>query len=101
MKTIVTGKEMKQLDRNTSEKFHIPELVLMEQAAMSFVTELLKVHSPSKVLVVCGFGNNGGDGVAVARMLNQSGIMARVFLASEVFSMEDKMTPSFQKQKEI
>lgn len=101
MKTIVTGKEMKQLDRNTSEKFCIPELVLMEQAAMSFVTELLKVHSPSKVLVVCGFGNNGGDGVAVARMLNQSGVMARVFLASEVFSMEDKMTPSLQKQKEI
>ena len=40
MRYLVSGKEMKLLDQNTSESFHVPELVLMEQAAMGFVRKL-------------------------------------------------------------
>lgn len=40
MQYLVSGKEMKLLDQNTSSKFHVPELVLMEQAAMTFVQKL-------------------------------------------------------------
>ena len=41
MRYLVSGKEMKLLDQNTSQVFHVPELVLMEQASMAFVQKLL------------------------------------------------------------
>ena len=47
MKYLVTGKEMKLLDQNTSGCFKVPELVLMEQAAMCFVQELLAQRQKS------------------------------------------------------
>lgn len=40
MRYLVSGKEMKLLDQNTSQVFHVPELVLMEQASMAFVQKL-------------------------------------------------------------
>ena len=43
MKYLVTGKEMKLLDQNTSTTFKVPQLVLMEQAAMCFVRELFSI----------------------------------------------------------
>ena len=69
MKYLVTGKEMKLLDDNTSMHFHVPSMVLMEQAAMKFVQELiayfeLESNEKTKILVVCGTGNNGADGKA-------------------------------------
>ena len=77
---LVTGKEMKLLDQNTSEYFKVPAEVLMEQAAGSFVRELFSLKKDMKrVLVVCGTGNNGADGIAVARLLNQAGVYASVF----------------------
>ena len=81
---LVTGKEMKLLDQNTSEYFKVPEEVLMEQAAGSFVRELLLLKKNIKsVLIVCGMGNNGADGIAAARLLNQSGVYAAVFLVGQ------------------
>ena len=77
---LVTGKEMKLLDQNTSEYFKVPAEVLMEQAAGSFVRELFSLKKDMKrVLVVCGMGNNGADGIAAARLLNQAGVFASVF----------------------
>lgn len=64
MQYLVSGKEMKLLDQNTSSVFHVPELVLMEQAAMVFVRKLFSLkeeyHKNVKsVLILCGSGNNG------------------------------------------
>lgn len=74
MKYLVNSREMKRYDSNTIEQLHMPGMVLMERAALSFVEELLKRSADlSKVLVVCGTGNNGGDGLAIARLLKQSG----------------------------
>ena len=67
MKYLVTGKEMKLLDQNTSGHFKVPELVLMEQAAMQFVWRLCDildekaVKEKRKGIVFCGLGNNGAD----------------------------------------
>lgn len=84
MRYLVTGKEMTLLDKNTSEHFFVPSQVLMEQAAMVFVRELLSFHVQlNKVLVVCGNGNNGGDGLAIARLLNQQNIMTSVYLCND------------------
>ena len=81
MKYLVTGKEMKLLDKNTSEHFHVPELVLMEQASIGFVQELFSIGNKFKrAYIVAGMGNNGGDGIAIARLLYQRGIDVSVFL---------------------
>ena len=70
---------MKLLDQNTSTYYQVPTVVLMEQAAMVFVRELFSVSDKFKhILVVCGSGNNGADGIAIARLLNQQGIRAEV-----------------------
>lgn len=70
MKTVVNSREMKNCDRNTIEYFNIPSLVLMERAALSVVDEVERACEHAEhILIVCGAGNNGGDGFAVARML--------------------------------
>ena len=68
---IVTASEMKRYDGNTIEKYQIPSLVLMERAALVTVEELQRVcgTEPCRVLVMAGGGNNGGDGLAVGRLL--------------------------------
>lgn len=97
MRTIVTGKEMKYLDENTSGYYGIPEIVLMEQAANSLVEQLAKEQIElKKVLVVSGCGNNGADGIAIARLLNQRGIEANVFFVSD-----KKGTKSYELQKAV
>lgn len=84
MRYLVSGKEMKLLDQNTSQIFHVPELVLMEQAAMAFVRKLLLLKTDiHTALILCGSGNNGGDGLAIARLLREKGISVRLCLAGE------------------
>ena len=102
MKYLVTGKEMKLLDDNTSMHFHVPSMVLMEQAAMKFVQELiayfeLDSNEKTKILVVCGTGNNGADGIAIARLLNQKGITTDIYLADAAKSGSD----NYKLQKKI
>lgn len=73
MKRIVTGRRMKVMDQTTIREMGIPSCVLMERAALAVAEEVKKTH-PIKVLVLCGNGNNGGDGVAIARILHLWGI---------------------------
>lgn len=74
MKYLVNSREMKQYDQNTIETFGISSMVLMERAALACVEQLGKLPvSLEHVLIVCGSGNNGGDGYAIARLLWQQG----------------------------
>lgn len=78
---ILTGREMQEADRHAIEVLKIPSIQLMENAAAAVVRVVRKRHpSPKSVAVVCGKGNNGGDGMAVARLLQQGGWQARVLL---------------------
>ena len=80
MKRILTAAQMKQADRNTIETMGVPSLVLMERAALSCVEELQNgTWDTGKVLAVCGPGNNGGDGAAIARILKTKGVDAELF----------------------
>lgn len=91
MREVVTAAEMKTLDSNTIRNAGIPSLVLMERAALQTTAEItarLKDKEKEKVLVVCGTGNNGGDGIAVARLLHLQGIRTWYYLAGR----EEKMT---------
>ena len=75
---LVTASQMKRYDTNTIEKCHIPALVLMERSALVTVEELRRVcgNHPYRVLVVAGGGNNGGDGLAVGRLLCWKAVMS-------------------------
>ena len=104
MKYLVTGKEMKLLDQNTSSYFKVPELVLMEQAAMHFVWELCGILTDLKSkrgIVFCGLGNNGADGVAIARLLNEKGIPTDICKIKDLLKEKNRTSDSFQVQESI
>jgi hydroxyethylthiazole kinase-like uncharacterized protein yjeF len=77
---LVGSAEMRALDRHTIEGLGVPGEVLMEVAgrAVSEVVLALREASGEPVLVVCGSGNNGGDGLVVARQLQLIGVPVRV-----------------------
>ncbi len=82
MKEIVTCSEMKELDHRTIKDMGVPSCVLMERAALKVVEEMEKDFTDSEhILVVCGRGNNGGDGIAIARLLHLKGVRAEILLA--------------------
>lgn len=82
MRYLLTGKQMKQVDRYTIEQIGILSLVLMERAALAVAEETMK-HAGKKehIWVACGTGNNGADGIAAARMMFLKGYDVLVLLA--------------------
>lgn len=84
MEYLVTAEQMKTYDRNTIQETGIPSLVLMERAAYATAMEIMKRFPQSgSALVVCGCGNNGGDGFAVARILKEHGFAAECVLVGD------------------
>ncbi|MDQ3804600.1 MAG: NAD(P)H-hydrate epimerase, partial [Acidobacteriota bacterium] len=88
MKKIVTAAEMREIDRLTTERFATPSLLLMESAARAAAREVI-AHFPDGiagkgVLVLCGRGNNGGDGAALARLLCLEGAFVDLALVGRV-----------------
>ncbi|MCH8275030.1 MAG: NAD(P)H-hydrate dehydratase [Armatimonadetes bacterium] len=79
---IVTAAEMKELDRRAIEEYGIPSLDLMEKAATCLVRAVMDEADEGSVLALCGPGNNGGDGLAAARMLVAEGFAVTVLLAA-------------------
>ncbi len=77
MQRIVTAEEMKGIDRRATTNWHIPGMVLMENAGRAVadaVERALEEPTGHSVLVVCGKGNNGGDGMVAARHLANRGV---------------------------
>lgn len=81
---IVSSSEMREIDRITSERFGVPSLVLMENAGLA-VAEFATSTYPSAQSfgVICGKGNNGGDGFVAARKLYEAGRDVRVLLLGD------------------
>ena len=80
---IVTAQEMRQIDRGAIEQIGIPGPVLMEHAG-SAVVRAIRQHFPEcrHIAIVVGKGNNGGDGLVVARQLAHTGQPIQIFLVS-------------------
>ena len=91
MQYAVNGQQMKELDRCAIEHVGIPSLVLMERAALA-CAEALESFPLERVLVVCGSGNNGADGVAVARLLHLQGRRVEYFLTGRGSGSEELET---------
>src|SRR4051812_45212803 len=84
---ILTAAQMREADRRTIEEIGIPSLVLMENAGRQVVAAIEAVHAElleQSVAVLCGRGNNGGDGFVVARTLLPGGVDVSVFLIGRV-----------------
>lgn len=82
---------MREADRNAIFEVGIPSMVLMERAALGVVESMEKEGLDlSRVLVVCGSGNNGGDGYAVARLLHLKGYKVDVFFLGKEASRSEE-----------
>lgn len=84
----LTAAEMREVDRLTTERYNVPSLTLMENAGTSaaeFIRERFPNLARKRVVVLCGKGNNGGDGFVVARKLQEMGATPMVcsFAAAE------------------
>src|SRR4051794_21835801 len=84
---VLNTRQMRDADRRTIEEIGIPSIVLMENAGRQAVAAMEAAFEDlagSRVAVICGRGNNGGDGFVVARTLIQRGVDTAVFLLGSV-----------------
>lgn len=80
---VVTAAQMQTLDRRTIQEAKVPGTTLMERAGIGVVTHLMQAWGPpkgKKVVILCGKGNNGGDGLVVARLMAKKGAKLKIAL---------------------
>ena len=94
---VVTAAEMREIDRVTIEKLGLPALVLMERAGVAVAAKARELSSGRKVVLLCGGGNNGGDGLVAARDLFNKGYHVKVMLLAKA----DMLGPDCKKQYQI
>lgn len=77
----VTAAQMRRIDERAAKEYGIPSLLLMENAGAACAREALRLggHKLGKVVILCGKGNNGGDGFVAARHLMNKGLRPSVF----------------------
>jgi NAD(P)H-hydrate epimerase len=83
---VLTAEAMRAADRYTMETFGVPSFALMESAARGAAERVRAAYGPmagQRVVVLCGTGHNGGDGLAMARTLFDDGARVHVVLAAD------------------
>jgi hydroxyethylthiazole kinase-like uncharacterized protein yjeF len=97
---ITTAAEMRDIDRATTEKFRVPSLTLMENAGAAVTRFVLaKYPKARKFTIVCGKGNNGGDGFVVARRLGNEGKRVVVVLLCDPAELKGDAAEMFRQMK--
>jgi hydroxyethylthiazole kinase-like uncharacterized protein yjeF len=93
---IVTSAEMRSIDRVAGERFGVPSLTLMENAGSAVAEFALNSYPHAKTFgVICGKGNNGGDGFVVARKLQQAGREVRLLLLADPAELNGDAATNF------
>lgn len=101
---VLTADQMREVDRLTSERFKVPGLLLMENAAARTVEALEQSLGPvsgKRVLVVCGRGNNGGDGAAIARQLSARSALVDCLLLGRVEDARGDARANFEAARSL
>ena len=90
MKLIADRREMQAIDSYSIQKIGIPGMVLMEKASMALFDEVIKrINHHSRCLIVVEKGNNGGDGLALARLLREAGYSVMVYEIGGILKASD------------
>lgn len=102
MQPVVTAQQMREIDRITSEQYGVPGIVLMEHAAETVVQAIEQqwgtLHK-RRVLVMCGHGNNGGDGFAIARLADHRGANVSILFTGDPGRMSDETSINYKSAK--
>src|SRR5205809_7070545 len=105
MQKVLTAEQMREVDRLTTERYGIPSILLMENAAHAVarvITEKLGGAVKGKSIhILCGPGNNGGDGAALGRILVQSGAMVSVELFASVTETRGDARENFDRLRDL
>jgi ADP-dependent NAD(P)H-hydrate dehydratase / NAD(P)H-hydrate epimerase len=105
MQKVLTAEEMREVDRQTTEKYGIPSILLMENAAHAaarIITEKLGGSVAGKsFLILCGKGNNGGDGASLARILWTQGANVQINLLGKIEDTKGDARKNFEICKQI
>jgi len=100
----ITPEKMREIDRRTQEEFGIPATILMENAGRAvFQTamEMLSGKQEKKATVVCGRGNNGGDGFVAARHLMNNGIDVSIFLVVGARELRGEAEANYHRAEKV
>lgn len=97
---ILNAGEMQRIDRLTSERYGVPSLTLMENAGRGVMDFLQRHFAPlekHRIAILCGRGNNGGDGLVVARLLREQFLKPRVLLFADPASARGDAATNLQR----
>jgi ADP-dependent NAD(P)H-hydrate dehydratase / NAD(P)H-hydrate epimerase len=95
---IVTAAEMREIDRVTSQRFGVPSIQLMENAGAAVADFVVRQYPAAKRIgVICGKGNNGGDGFVVARKLPAAGKDVRLLLLAQSSELQGDAAEMFRR----
>ena len=98
---ILTAAEMAATDRRTAEEFGVPLTALMDNAGRAVAEFCLRQYPQARrVLVLCGKGNNGGDGLVAARVLAQAKVTVRVILLGRVSEVKGEAAGALKRMQE-
>src|ERR1043166_8071863 len=99
---ILSSEQIRAVDAATSEREPIQSIDLMERAAKACTARLRMRMNPQRpVAIYCGTGNNGGDGLAIARMLIGDGFSVRVYLVHHSEKFSEDCRKNFEKLKSM
>ena len=99
----LTSAEMREVDRLTTERYGIPSLQLMENAGTQFCDFVRSSYgdvAASHAAILCGKGNNGGDGFVMARLLQEKGLKPLVYLFAEGKTVRGDAAENFERLKQ-
>ncbi|MDE3181660.1 MAG: NAD(P)H-hydrate dehydratase [Acidobacteriota bacterium] len=99
---ILNASQMQRVDRLTSSDYGVQSLSLMENAGNAVVRFLGRLYSPlesERITILCGKGNNGGDGLVVARLLKDKGLSPLVLLFGDPASLAPGASSNYSRLK--
>ncbi len=81
---IFTAEQIREADKYTMEKEGISSIELMERAAGGCISKMMGewLDNDKEVIIFCGLGNNGGDGLAIARILSESEVNVKAIIVN-------------------
>lgn len=105
MPQTVTVKQIQKLDKIAIERYGVPSIALMENAGRAVAMEVLQRLSKRRhrlhVCIVCGVGNNAGDGFVAARHLMNAGVLPKIFLVGRGNQLKHDARLNYQILKKI